>query len=158
LGDFWTFSFATQSFSRLTINYQCAAASYTRSNHTACYHEKTQAIYLFGGSVGRDKYNDLHVLHVPSLTLRLQDVTCEDLPTRRTYHSGEIINDSMFIIGGEGDHGDLQDLSVLDITAMKWLYPAVSGPLPRRRFLTSTAIGERLYLFGGCVQDYQHFE
>ncbi len=159
-GDFWTFSFRTQRFEALKISYPGTGfTTYVRSNHSACYHAKSRCILLFGGSVGRERYNDLHILHVPTRVLRRQDFSGGDLlPRERTYHAGEILGDFMFIVGGESDTGDLQDMSVLDIEHMRWTYPRVEGQFPRRRFLTCTAIGSKLFLFGGCIQDYKFFE
>jgi len=158
-GDFWTFSFLSNQFTCLKVKYENPENSqYIRSNHTACYHSKTNSIYLFGGSVQRDRYNDLNIFHVPTCTLRQQDIFQEIMPRARTYHAAEIIENDMYIIGGESENGDLQDISVYDISKNVWNFPKVTGSLPRRRFLTCTRIEKKLFLFGGCIQDYHHFK
>eukprot|EP00826_Nyctotherus_ovalis_P014784 TRINITY_DN14148_c0_g9_i1.p1 TRINITY_DN14148_c0_g9~~TRINITY_DN14148_c0_g9_i1.p1 ORF type:complete len:219 (-),score=30.36 TRINITY_DN14148_c0_g9_i1:1428-2084(-) len=159
LNDFWTFSFETCRFALLNLRYaDPALKKFTRSHHTASYHAKTQSIYLFGGSVNYVQYNDLVVFHVPSCTLGREKVKEGTVPRERTYHAGDIIEDSLLIAGGESNAEDLQDLWVFSINEKVWISPDIEGKIPKRQFLSSTGIDKKLYLFGGCCQKYKLLE
>ena len=158
-GDFWAFSFKTLKFTQLNVtNGDSNMTQYIRSNHSACYYPKTKSIYLFGGSVGHVQYNDLIIFNTQDNTLIWQELHQEVVPQERTYHAEEIIDDFVFIIGGEGSSGDIQDLWAFDINEEIWILPQIQGRLPKRRFLTCTGIGKKLYLFGGCIKEYKYFE
>ena len=131
---------------------------YIRSNHSACYYPKTKSIYLFAGSVGHVQSNDLIIFNTRDNTLIWQELHQEVVPQERPYHAEEIIDDFVFIIGGEGSSGDIQDLWAFDINEEIWILPQIQGRLPKRRFLTCTGIGKKLYLFGGCIKEYKYFE
>ena len=154
-GDFWSFSFKTCRFSCIEVNYSDATVKkYKRSNHSASYHPGTQSIYLFGGSVEHTQYNDLIAFHIPTNTLQKVKVKGDTAPRERTYHAEEIMGDLVFIVGGESNVGDLQDIWAFDINTKKWILPEVKGLIPKRRFLSCTGIKGKLYLFGGCVKEY----
>lgn len=76
-------------------------------------------------------------------------------PRERTYHAEEIMGDFVFIVGGESSIGDLQDVWAFDINNKVWILPGVVGIIPKRRFLSCTGINKKLYLFGGCIQEYR---
>lgn len=79
------------------------------------------------------------------------------LPVSRTNHASAAVNKKMYIFGGNnnneaGMYQVLDDLWELDTTTMTWSRPTTTGDRPTARSgHTLTAIGKRLYLFGGGV-------
>jgi len=78
-------------------------------------------------------------------------------PVSRTNHASASVGKKMFIFGGNnnneaGQYQVLDDLSMLDTETMTWSRPMTTGDIPTARSgHTLTAIGKKLYLFGGGV-------
>lgn len=98
-----------------------------RSNHTAVYCERENAVFIFGGGQAHKlRFNDTLKLTFPSWKpnevfverLRLQDNS--PLPLPRTYHASCLVGNLMVVIGGESNNTDMQDLWVLDVVAGRW--------------------------------------
>jgi len=79
------------------------------------------------------------------------DVTGQ-VPMARDGHSACVIDDSMYIYGGyvESAHQFCSDVYKLDLNAMDWRVIPATGESPKYRdFHTATAIGQKIYVFGG---------
>lgn len=131
--------------------------------HSADFVPNNQEIYVFRGGNGREYLNDLHALHVHSLTWR-SVATTGTVPQQRANHSSAMLLETseLFIFGGWNGTERLNDIHILDIITSTWTWPKIRGVLPHPRAgMTLTALRGRLYLFGGsgtsakCFQDLQ---
>jgi len=127
------------------------------SRHTSCL--VNNKIFVFGGFDGFGTNFNLSIFdpytriwtQVPQATLK------GDIPPSRTNHAAASVDSRMFIFGGNNnnEHGSYQvldDLYMLDTATMTWHKPITSGEKPTARSgHTLTAIGTKLYLFGGGV-------
>jgi leucine-zipper-like transcriptional regulator 1 len=146
--------------------------------HSADYVASKKEVFVFRGGNGREYLNDLHALHVESLTWRRVD-TNGAVPQQRANHSSAILEDTgeLFIFGGwyvqttnlvglniverQSTHSlvatcqrngteRLNDIHILDTATSTWTCPRIGGLLPHPRAgMTLTALRGRLYLFGG---------
>lgn len=116
-------------------------------------------IFVFGGFDGHGTNFHLSIFdpyarmwtNVPNSQLR------GTLPVSRTNHASAAVGKKMYIFGGNnnneaGMYQVLDDLSVLDTETMTWSRARTTGDVPcARSGHTLTAIGNKLYLFGGGV-------
>ena len=75
-------------------------------------------------------------------------------PEPRYSHTATVIGPMLFIVGGLAKKGKpIDDLHVLDLSAMIWSLPRVTleGPAPRGRH-TTASVGSVLFIFGGGAQ------
>jgi len=116
-------------------------------------------IFVFGGFDGHGTNFHLSIFdpyarmwtNVPNSQLR------GPLPVSRTNHASAAIGKKMYIFGGNnnneaGMYQVLDDFSVLDTETLTWSKAETTGDQPcARSGHTLTAIGKKLYLFGGGV-------
>lgn len=127
------------------------------SRHTSCL--VGSKIYVFGGFDGQGTNFDLSSFDPYSRTWTNIPKTAQKgtPPPSRTNHASAGIGKNMFIFGGNnnnerGQYQVLDDLSMLDTHTMIWSRPKTTGTAPTARSgHTLTAIGKKLYLFGGGV-------
>lgn len=134
--------------------------------HSADYVKSNSEVYVFRGGNGREYLNDLHALHVDTLTWRRVE-TVGAIPQQRANHSSAIMEETneLFIFGGWNGTERLNDIHILDIATSTWTFPKVGGvkPFPRAG-MTLTSLRGRLFLFGGsgtsakCFQDLQIYD
>eukprot|EP00536_Pseudo-nitzschia_multiseries_P001142 jgi/Psemu1/321939/estExt_fgenesh1_pg.C_140027 len=131
--------------------------------HSADYVKARKEVFVFRGGNGREYLNDVHALHVPTMTWR-KVVTTGESPQQRANHSSCILEETgeIFIFGGWNGTNRLNDIHIFDTKTCNWTCPRVGGVLPHPRAgMTLTALRGRLYLFGGsgtsskCFQDLQ---
>lgn len=127
------------------------------SRHTSCL--VGSRIYVFGGFDGFGTNFDLAIFDtysrswtaVPQTRIRGQS------PASRTNHAAAAVGSKMYIFGGNnnneaGMYQVLDDLYVLDTHTLAWTRPHTTGDRPTARSgHTLTAIGKKLFLFGGGV-------
>jgi len=79
------------------------------------------------------------------------DVVHGNIPMARDGHSACLIGDAMYIYGGYVEAEQFcGDIYRLDLDEMRWELLVTSGDLPAYRdFHTATAIGDKMYIFGG---------
>lgn len=131
--------------------------------HSADFCKQQRSVYVFRGGNGREYLNDLHALHVDTLTWRRVETTGQ-VPQQRANHSSAMLEETgeLIIFGGWNGSERLNDIHVLDTETSNWTCPRVGGVLPHPRAgMTLTALRGRLFLFGGsgtsakCFQDLQ---
>jgi leucine-zipper-like transcriptional regulator 1 len=131
--------------------------------HSADFVSNRREVYVFRGGNGREYLNDLHALHVDNYQWRQVETTGE-IPQQRANHSSAFLDETgeLFIFGGWNGRERLNDIYVLDTETSAWTRPYIGGVLPHPRAgMTLTALGGRLFLFGGsgtsskCFQDLQ---
>jgi len=127
------------------------------SRHTASL--VGNRIFVFGGFDGHGTNFHLSIFdpyarmwtNVPNSQIR------GTLPVSRTNHASAAVGKKMYVFGGNnnneaGMYQVLDDLSVLDTETMTWSKPKTTGDVPcARSGHTLTAIGSKVYLFGGGV-------
>jgi N-acetylneuraminic acid mutarotase len=144
----------TNTFSQPTIKGDKVPAF---SRHTSCL--INGKLVIFGGFDGHGTNYNL-ALFDPNTRIWTQvpqSVLRGTIPPSRTNHAAASVGSKMYIFGGNNnnDHGAYQvldDLYVLDTDSMTWTRPQTTGDKPSARSgHTLTAIGTKLYLFGGGV-------
>lgn len=99
-----------------------------RNDHSATLWGDDRII-IFGGNDERNHYcNDVHILHVRTLTWETPEVTGA-IPVGRVKHAATIMNDKLYISGGcleqEGSEPEVvsQELLCLDLLTWEWEDP-----------------------------------
>jgi N-acetylneuraminic acid mutarotase len=116
-------------------------------------------IYIFGGYDGHGTNFELATFDPFSCTWTNVPKSNQKgtLPPSRTNHAAAAVGKNMYLFGGNnnnerGQYQVLDDLNVLDTRTLTWSRPQTTGTAPcARSGHTLTAIGKKLYLFGGGV-------
>ena len=138
-----------------------------RGGHSAVTVENQ--IIIFGGSsyVSGGKfayYNDTRMLDTRN---RLwHEMHCSgETPAPRYGHSAELVGSRMFVWGGRGEAGTLQDISFLDLVEWTWISVSVTSASPAPRFFhASLLLGRKIVIHGGwdghmqCMDDIWVFD
>ncbi|CAI2378495.1 unnamed protein product [Moneuplotes crassus] len=165
LNEIWKFNFEARTLKMIDTHID---QSLKRSNQTSVYFSKDKCIYLFGGG-GPDKQrcNDTHKFNIKTEQM-VKVHTFGKPPLPRTYHTANIIESYMIVIGGEAEF-DMNDVHLLDLENNCWVKLKLkNNGFSPRRFHTSTicefknnlALSQKwrykIYMFGGCHQDYEY--
>jgi hypothetical protein len=109
-------------------------------------------LYIFGGGDETISYNDVHTLHVGTMSWD-KPVVHGTMPSPRSRHSATAVGNNMVIFGGVGGGNDLH---ILETDTLTWYVPKVGGEPPLPRFGHSSTLVEsqrdqsrKLYIFGG---------
>nr|CAD7572769.1 unnamed protein product [Timema californicum] len=108
-------------------------------------------IYLWGGRNDELACNILYCLDTVTLKWSIPQV-CGQVPGARDGHSACIIDHCMYIFGGFVENIDRfsQEVYMLDLLTFHWSNVNTQGaPPPYRDFHSATAVGRRMYVFGG---------
>lgn len=128
---------------------QVNCVPYQRYGHTAvAYGDR---IFVWGGRNDEAACNVLFCFDTNTLQWSCPSVTGM-IPGARDGHSACIINHCMFVFGGFEEEIDRfsQDVHALDFRTMRWTYIIAQGEPPSYRdFHSATALGDRMYIFGG---------
>ncbi|KYR01534.1 hypothetical protein DLAC_01527 [Tieghemostelium lacteum] len=118
-----------------------------------------EKIYIFGGFDGQSTNFDLAVFNTANRSW--SNIPKEFIggksPVSRTNHASAVVGKNVYIFGGNnndesGRYQVLDDLHCLNTETMVWSQPDVTGDKPcARSGHCMTAIGSKLYLFGGGV-------
>ncbi|KAL0221926.1 hypothetical protein RCL1_001780 [Eukaryota sp. TZLM3-RCL] len=111
-------------------------------------------LYLFGGSDSlRKDNNDLHRLRLNSSSRSFELIqTHGTLPSPRSYACSGIIDNTLYVFGGESDSSCLGDLFALNLNTFTWT-PILTEISPPPRFAASMCVyGNCIILFGGAVR------
>lgn len=139
-----------------------------RFGHTASFIPGNK-IFIFGGWNGESFFNDVHVLHLETMSWTKPDIE-GPVPTPRFYHCAVVIKSAILIHGGYSFKDDyfyqkskfgtrlkqcyLNDIKLLDTEKMVWIRLSVSGTPPTPRLGHSINIsGSSLLMFGGWAHD-----
>ncbi|PWN29903.1 galactose oxidase, partial [Jaminaea rosea] len=107
-------------------------------------------IVFFGGGNGVGALNDVWLLDVrdPS-RLEWREMECTGkMPIGRGYHTGNVVDDKLIVIGGSDGHMSFNDIHVLRLDTSTW-YQIKTDEVHNRLGHTSTQIGSYLFVFGG---------
>ncbi|XP_054263480.1 kelch domain-containing protein 3 [Macrosteles quadrilineatus] len=124
-------------------------APYLRYGHTAVVYGTK--VYVWGGRNDDSACNKLYCFDTENLAwscIKTQGIR----PGARDGHSACVIGDDMYIFGGFEDDEDRfsQDVYKLCLRTFTWSYVYTTGDPPSYRdFHSATAIGNRMFVFGG---------
>lgn len=124
---------------------------------------------VFGGSDGKEFFNDINVLHLDTMSWTKPEVKGSP-PLPRYYHAAVVIKNTIMIQGGFSFAEELledkskigsvlqsfylNDLRLLQTDKMEWVRLAVSGTPPLPRFgHTLNISGSSLVIFGGWSKE-----
>ncbi|KAL1139782.1 hypothetical protein AAG570_006759 [Ranatra chinensis] len=122
---------------------------YQRYGHSAVTYGKN--IYIWGGRNDQVSCNKLFCFDTETY-LWSCPATSGSIPCSRDGHSACVIGHNMYIFGGFEEEFEIysQDVYVLNLQTFHWSFVLTQGPPPEYRdFHTATAIGNRMYIFGG---------
>ncbi|CAK72726.1 unnamed protein product (macronuclear) [Paramecium tetraurelia] len=145
LNDFYSYDFDNNMWQTI---HQEGQVPEPRSNHIMLINSGT--IYIQGGGgMSKTRFGDLYSFN--NKTWLKQKINL--IP--RTYHTGCVGDNKLFIYGGESGR-DLDDLEIVDLSGMTQYTVKVEcqvKPEPRR-FATLQYYNNQLILIGGCTQSY----
>lgn len=164
-GDIFRYHIANRTWELYISEESYDEHFYGRAGHAAQTYGSTMVIfggdayipdYPFSGYYGANiKVNDTMVLDMDTGTFSYAVVT-NTAPENRTQHTSYKFNDKfMFIFGGLGDNGALNDLWYIDMsqvtTGTQWIRLSVSGEYPTPRYsMTSVVLpSNEIWFFGG---------
>ncbi|XP_037499359.1 kelch domain-containing protein 3 isoform X1 [Rhipicephalus sanguineus] len=107
--------------------------------------------YLWGGRNDDGACNILYRFDTNTLTWSRPKV-CGHVPGARDGHSACVMGNRMYVFGGFEEQADRfsQDVHYLDLDTMLWQYVPTRGQPPQwRDFHSASAIGGRMYVWGG---------
>lgn len=122
---------------------------FQRYGHTVVAHG--DCAYLWGGRNDRGGCNVVYCFDTDTMTWSRRKA-CGQVPEARDGHSACVVNQRMYIFGGFEDLSDRFSRAVyfLDFESMRWQYLRTKGEPPQwRDFHTASAIGHRIYVWGG---------
>lgn len=113
-------------------------------------------LYLFGGQLENDVYNDLYLFELTSFKLpkarwELVEPLNNLRPPPLTNHSMSVYKNKIYVFGGVYNNEKVSnDLWCFDTVINKWLQLATSGqaPLPVNEH-SAAVVGDRLFVYGG---------
>eukprot|EP00008_Paramoeba_atlantica_P002105 CAMPEP_0201504566 /NCGR_PEP_ID=MMETSP0151_2-20130828/85276_1 /ASSEMBLY_ACC=CAM_ASM_000257 /TAXON_ID=200890 /ORGANISM="Paramoeba atlantica, Strain 621/1 / CCAP 1560/9" /LENGTH=281 /DNA_ID=CAMNT_0047898317 /DNA_START=195 /DNA_END=1040 /DNA_ORIENTATION=+ len=106
--------------------------------------------YIFGGGDGQSPLNDLYSLNTDTLTWKKHvGKKGKFWPSPRGYHSGTVVGDKFYILGGSNITTCFNDAVIFDSKTESW---SVRTPIePKCRYAHSAnLIGPYIFVFGGC--------
>ncbi|KAF9508809.1 hypothetical protein BS47DRAFT_1302329 [Hydnum rufescens UP504] len=120
-----------------------------RRAHTAILHD--QRVYIFGGGTGIQALGDLWSLDVSQPKETWERITCLDRILRlRGYHSANLVNDSMVVIGGSDGGMCFNDIWILDLITLVWKDVKTDvEESPTLLAHSATQVGSYLFVIGG---------
>lgn len=130
---------------------------FQRYGHTAVAYK--HKVYIWGGRNDEMACNILFCFDIITQKWSKPEVS-GNIPMARDGHTASVIGNQMYIFGGFED--DIQqfirDVHCLDLDTMKWKYIQTYGESPAYRdFHTSTAINDKMYIFGGRGDRYSPY-
>ncbi|KAG0231554.1 hypothetical protein BGW41_002157 [Actinomortierella wolfii] len=121
-----------------------------RNDHSATIWDDNR-IVIFGGSDETNHYcNDVHILHVPTLTWETPEIVGPS-PAGRVKHAATIIDDKLYVSGGcLENEGVSQELLCLNLQTWEWEEPI---DFVSRYTHTLFVHGNRLFAYGGYNEE-----
>lgn len=119
-----------------------------RRAHTCNYYEGQ--LIVFGGGNGVGALNDVHTLDVTDLSrLEWRRMECSGkLPIGRGYHTSNLVDGKLIVIGGSDGHMSFNDIHILRLDTQTW-YQVKTDEIYNRLGHTATQVGSYLFIFGG---------
>lgn len=111
-------------------------------------------VYLWGTRVDSEARNILYCFDTKTMTWSRPNVSGQR-PEVRCGHTACLIGHRVYIFGGRPlNTTPLPNIDFLDLKTLQWHRVPTSGEFPRRRiFHSASAIGNRMYIWGGHSAD-----
>jgi hypothetical protein len=124
--------------------------------HSVNYYAPAKLLIVFGGFY-KGIYSNVIYTYDNNKWTQIQYRNNEKVPKGRIFHSTTLVNDSLYVYGGETlDGAYLNDLWRYDLTKSAWEEVAVKGEIPKGRVAHTTVHHKgSLYIFGGKVANIQ---
>ncbi|KAJ1990672.1 hypothetical protein H4R33_001622 [Dimargaris cristalligena] len=104
-------------------------------------------LLVYGGSDGNTCFDDIHILHLPTLTWT--QVDCQP-PIVRLAHTATQVGSYLFVIGGHDGNQYSNEILLLNLVTMNWEIRRVYGAHPTGRAYHAAVLHDsRLFLHGG---------
>lgn len=120
-----------------------------RRAHTANVFDGHHMI-IFGGGNGVGALNDVHTMDCSDLTrLEWRKWECQGkVPIGRGYHTSNVVDHKLIVIGGSDGHMSFNDIHVLRLDTKVW-YQVKTDEIHNRLGHTATQVGSYLFVVGG---------
>lgn len=107
-------------------------------------------VVVFGGGNGVGALNDAWILELRDPDKpEWREISCSGkLPIGRGYHTGNVVDGKLIVIGGSDGHMSFNDIFVLHLDEAMW-YQVKTDEVHNRLGHTSTQVGSYLFIFGG---------
>jgi hypothetical protein len=119
-----------------------------RRAHTSNYHNGQ--LIIFGGGNGVGALNDVFTLDLSDPNrLEWRRVECRGkIPIGRGYHTSNLVDGKLIVIGGSDGHMSFNDIHVLRLDTRMW-YQVKTDEIHNRLGHTATQVGSYLFIVGG---------
>lgn len=119
-----------------------------RRAHTSSYYDGQ--LIIFGGGNGVGALNDVYSLDISDLErLEWRKIECRGkLPVGRGYHTSNLVDGKLIVIGGSDGHTSFDDIQILRLDTKIW-YEVKTDEIYHRLGHTATQVGSYLFVVGG---------
>ena len=119
-----------------------------RRAHTSNYYNGQ--LIVFGGGNGIGALNDVHSLDITDPSrLEWRKLECKGkTPIGRGYHSRNLVDGKLIVIGGSDGHMSFNDIHILRLDTQVW-YQVKTDEVHNRLGHTATQVGSYLFVVGG---------
>lgn len=130
----------------------CKSATISRYSHTCtAYHDK---LYVFGGKDKSGAFlNDVVVIEPLQNKVTTLSISGTK-PPARCGHSAVLYHGKLYIFGGKGMKGLLNDLWAFDLEGYTWNQLAIDGTASSRRSHIAVLMGAHMLLIGGISNTF----
>jgi hypothetical protein len=154
-GQTWSYKAACEAFVKL----QADGAPSKRGRHIAALDANRERMIVHGGRF-RDGDSGDYTLYGDTWAFDFKTDTWAKLkgpgsgPSERGNHSGIIVDDTLWVFGGNDSangavFAPMNDLWAFDLTTEKWTETTTTNPPPPRLYQAMAADADHLYIYGG---------
>lgn len=139
-----------------TVELSNADAFGPRTGHTTLCYDKR--LWIFGGKGRKKVYNEMNIFSLESLEMNvIKFAKNSGTPCARYGHSACADGSKMYIFGGHGKKGTLNDLWCYDMLSSGWTRIELTGSCISHRYKHfATILGEMMIVFGGITETDDH--
>eukprot|EP00386_Alphamonas_edax_P007310 GDKI01024293.1.p1 GENE.GDKI01024293.1~~GDKI01024293.1.p1 ORF type:complete len:374 (-),score=113.52 GDKI01024293.1:105-1145(-) len=148
--DMWCYDLQKETWEKLEVT---GVAPEARVAHSAAV--VGGVIYIFGGRTALADacaLNDMYAFDTHTrtwTTVHTHDATSTHIPPPRSYHAVSVLKTNIYLFGGCGQEGRLNDLWRFDTQTRTWSQLATGECIKGRGGPGFTAMGIHLYVLGG---------
>ncbi|CEH13181.1 Kelch repeat-containing proteins [Ceraceosorus bombacis] len=143
--DLYVFDTVSLRWSKPVVS---GTAPSPRRAHTSNYWNGQ--LLIFGGGNGVGALNDVFALDIGNMDrLEWKKVECQGkIPIGRGYHTSNLIDGKLIVIGGSDGHMSFNDIHILRLDTKVW-YQVKTDEIHNRLGHTATQVGSYLFVIGG---------
>ncbi|KAJ6247867.1 leucine-zipper-like transcriptional regulator 1 [Anaeramoeba flamelloides] len=143
LNDFWEFNFVSNEWKKLKPKGELPCKRHFHSGSIV-----GPFFYIFGGSNGKRRLNDLYRYEFDTGYFMLIDDFEGNLPQTRRNHTCVSYKEKLYIAGGYGKTS-LNDLHVYNTDTSTWSMLCEESSFSPRHFHTASVWKQKMFVFGG---------